>query len=500
MRAPHSLPLLAARLLGEPLLIEQKKLLQILATMGDRLNIVAVNVNTEDEEDTLPAPVYHEDGTVGRGPGDPQRKKPYYVTENGIGVIGIVGPLVARESGDFLSGGPTTYGQIESWFMDAALDPDIKGIVLDMDTPGGECEGCFDLADMMSAQRERKPIYAVANGMALSAGYAIASAADRIYVTRTGRVGSVGVYTMHVDQSEFNSKVGVKPTFIHAGEHKTLGNPHEPLSKEDFRIIKADVDKIYDIFCSTVTQNRGIEDSALRKTIKALCYSGEAAVENSLADRVGTLRDAITDMRASLEPVKSTPRRLAAGAITAPKEQSMKVKDPSEQPITAPDPTQAASQQPNPAPEPQEDPKPVAAVPVAAAPPAPTPTPAPAIDPMAAARELGYADATKIVAMYTKANKLHLVGAVLEKKPTFVDAQAELLNSFISESGANPINTSHPATAPPPAQKAEAELASKVAEIMKAEGCTHAVATRRAFEADKTLYDRVQKAATVVPQ
>ncbi|TOL42864.1 serine peptidase, partial [Vibrio parahaemolyticus] len=71
------------------------------------------------------------------------------------------------------------------------------GICLDIDSPGGEVAGCFDLVDLIYELRGKKPIYAILSENAYSAAYAIASAADKIYVPRTGGVGSVGVIVIH---------------------------------------------------------------------------------------------------------------------------------------------------------------------------------------------------------------------------------------------------------------------------------------------------------------
>lgn len=79
---------------------------------------------------------------------------------------------------------------IRAEFQDALADPRIQGILLDVDSPGGEVGGLFDLAGEILAGRQEKPIYAIANDAAFSAAYAIASSAERLFVTSTGGVGS----------------------------------------------------------------------------------------------------------------------------------------------------------------------------------------------------------------------------------------------------------------------------------------------------------------------
>ena len=122
--------------------------------------------------------------------------------------------------------GATSYEQIQRQVASAIDDAGVRAILLDIDSPGGETTGCFELSDYIYSVRGIKPVYAAANDIALSAAYAIASAASKVFVTRTGAVGSVGVYALHVDQSGFDKELGAKYTYVFAGEKKVDGNPH----------------------------------------------------------------------------------------------------------------------------------------------------------------------------------------------------------------------------------------------------------------------------------
>lgn len=278
---------LATRLFGAPLLMERGKLETIVRVFGQRAG-VEIHMNGA-------APAASEPAAYGPGDSGGGGRKPYFVTAEGIAVINIMGPLVKRASGDFMSGGPTTYGEVEAEFMDAIKDPLIKGILLAVDSPGGETVGCFELADLIHAQRGKKPIYAAADGDAFSAAYALASSADRVFVTKSGGVGSVGVWMAHVDQSEFDKEMGVKVTYIFAGARKIDGNCHEPLSPEAYTVFKAEVDRIYDMFIETVARNRGLKADAVRATEAGLFF-GSNAVDIKFADQVGTLNDALSGL------------------------------------------------------------------------------------------------------------------------------------------------------------------------------------------------------------
>ena len=232
---------------------------------------------------------------------DIARLQGYSVTESGIAIVPVLGPLVTR--GDWLSTvlGATEYGAIADAVSAAADDPAVRGILLEVDSPGGEVGGLFDTVDTIGAikRRSAKPFWAAASEAALSAAYAIASTADRIYISRTGEVGSVGVVAVHLDASGADAMAGLKWTLIHAGACKTDGNPHEPLSPRATADIQDDVDALYQDLVAVVAANRGVSSAAVRAT-EAAIYRGEKAVEAGLADRVGPLAQAIADLDAAL--------------------------------------------------------------------------------------------------------------------------------------------------------------------------------------------------------
>jgi signal peptide peptidase SppA len=186
----------------------------------------------------------------------------------------------------------------------------VKGILLDIDSPGGEAGGVFDLADKIFAARKVKPIWAVANDEAFSAAYAIAAAADKIYLSRTGGVGSVGVIAVHLDQSMAEADAGLKYTAVFAGEHKNDLSPHEPLSDPARAQLQAEVDRVYALFTESVARMRGLDLAAVKATEAAL-YFGEQSLAVGLADRIGTMGDALSDLTKKIaRPSTTTIRRM----------------------------------------------------------------------------------------------------------------------------------------------------------------------------------------------
>lgn len=254
---------------------------------------------------------------------EPMAPRGYAVTESSVAVVPVIGPLVSR--GDWLSMllGAPSYGEIGNAVAAAFADPAAQAVLLEVDSPGGEIGGLFDLVDRIAALRDAsdKPLWAVASESALSAAFSIASVADRLYVTRTAEIGSVGVVAIHVDESAADTMAGLKWTLIHAGRKKIDGNPHEPLSGSARADIQADVDALHAELIALIARNRGMSVEAVGAT-EAAIYRGQRAVEVGFADHLGTVGQALAELAASLassRPRLIEPRRSAAASPQLPR-------------------------------------------------------------------------------------------------------------------------------------------------------------------------------------
>jgi signal peptide peptidase SppA len=324
---PVSLPHLASRVFGVPLLVQPQKLGIILRAIGPRIGL-----GEPSGQAAVPATV---DNT-------PERK-PYQIVGDGIAVISILGTLVRRSSFVDAASGLTSYSEIENEFLDAATDPAIKGILLDIDSPGGEAGGVFDLANTIASQRGSKPIYAVANDDMYSAAYWIGSAADRVFCTVTGGVGSIGIICLHVDQSQHDEKEGNRFTAIYAGDHKNDLSPHAPLADSVKAQIQSEVNRLYGLFTGSVAAFRGMSVEAVQKT-QAGMFFGPSAVAAGLADEVGNVGDALLAIHGAIGQPN---RRIIslAGTSVAANSAKGEVTLVSEQ-INVADPTPATSTSP----------------------------------------------------------------------------------------------------------------------------------------------------------
>jgi len=223
---------------------------------------------------------------------------PYRIEEGGIAMIDISGPL----SNDKWSWGGTTYPEIQDACKIAKADPNVKGVLLTINSPGGATDNAFETAACIASLAAVKPVYAVASTMAYSAAYLLACQAETIYCCPTsGGVGSIGVWAAHMDLSEMLKKAGIKPTLISAGEGKTDGNPYEPLSDAGKLKIQADVDRLYGEFVGAVAIDRKISAVDVVK-LGARTYEGaKAAISSGLADMSGDVTDAWTALCLAVE-------------------------------------------------------------------------------------------------------------------------------------------------------------------------------------------------------
>jgi signal peptide peptidase SppA len=210
-----------------------------------------------------------------------------------VAVIPIHGLLTKRAELFSSFFGTTSYEEIREMISLALDDQKINSILLDIDSPGGEVSGLFDLVDFIGESRNEKPIYAVANDHAFSAAYAIASAASKIFVNRTSGVGSIGVIATHVDISEFDKKEGIKYTTIFAGDRKNDLSPHEPISDEAISDLQREVDRLYKMFIEVVSKNRNISTAQVKAT-QAAMYFGADTLSLGLADEVANFNKCLS--------------------------------------------------------------------------------------------------------------------------------------------------------------------------------------------------------------
>lgn len=291
---------IAQRAFNTPLMVDPAKALAFLSGLGPRITgqeitFHGLEVDTADQTSaTLPARAslfgndlaqrHQRNGT-----------RPFAAVD-GIAVIEIAGTLVHRGAWIGQSSGLTSYEGIAAQLQAALADPGVRGIALDIDSFGGEVAGAFDLADRIRAARAQKPVHAFVAEHALSAGYVLASQADRIILPRTGAVGSIGVVALHTDMSGALDQKGIAVTLIHAGAHKVDANPYQPLPEALHDQMQRELEVVRFLFAETVAAGRGdrLTHTAALAT-EAAVFRGADAIAAGLADE---LADPVTAFHA----------------------------------------------------------------------------------------------------------------------------------------------------------------------------------------------------------
>lgn len=286
------LPHMASRLYGTPLLLARSKLDIILNVLGERVGWPA---SVPDAASLAPSVKFarFEPSSV------LNLSQDLSSAASGIAVIGVAGSLVRRNIGVDAQSGLMSYLDIAHNLEMAANDPSVSGILLDIDSPGGEAGGVFELAQRIREISAIKPVWALASDSAFSAAYAIACAASRVLVTQTSGLGSIGVIAMHVDQTARDAQQGYRFTAVTAGEFKGDLSPHEALNKGANMRLQAEVDRLYGLFVDHVASMRAMAPKAVRAT-QAACYFGPESIDMGLADALVRADQVIPEFAAYL--------------------------------------------------------------------------------------------------------------------------------------------------------------------------------------------------------
>lgn len=302
-----NLPHLMARLVDKPLALEPNAAATIYNVLCGRFG-------------TAPMPIAETSGVrASRFAGetaptsDGKRMEPYRRTPEGTAILTVDGELVNRGAWIESSSGLVSYEGFKFQLSRAAADPKTRSIVLDINSPGGEGNGAWEAAAAVRSAAEAKPVYAIANGVAASGAYALASGATRIFAAPSSVVGSIGVVMLHLDMSGALKKKGVSPTLLFAGAHKVDGNPVQPLTDDSRAELQALVDRYYEDFLGTVAAGRGRKLSAkAARATEARTFVGGDAVAAGLADEVGTFEEIMSEV--SAKTIRAAARNSAAKA------------------------------------------------------------------------------------------------------------------------------------------------------------------------------------------
>lgn len=299
------MPQIASRLFGEPLMIDAAKMQAILTGVGARVaegGFVLPGIQPVEHVAFEAGRPSQSMGVVGDGLGralasfEEGTGRSVVDRVGSVAIVPIEGTLVQKGKWLGAYSGQTSYEATRALIARVAANDSVKGVVLEVDSFGGQVPGAFETAAAIHALSQRKPTLAILTDFAFSAGYLMASAARQIVMPPGGGAGSIGVIAMHADLSKKLEQDGIAVTLITAGAHKTDGHPALPLDEAVAKEMQARVDASYERFTAAVGTYRGVRlsQSAARAT-EARTYVGEAAVAAGLVDGIAEVDEAFAE-------------------------------------------------------------------------------------------------------------------------------------------------------------------------------------------------------------
>lgn len=216
--------------------------------------------------------------------------------DKSVAVIRMVGTLMKQRSS---FGGSSTI-DLRRQVRQAASDPNVSGILLAIDSPGGTAAGTDDLARDVKAARRKKPVWAHVDDLGASAAYWVASQADAIYANSpTALVGSIGTIMTIYDQSAAAEREGVKAMVFSTGPLKGTGVPGAPVTEDQAAYLQGIINATQDSFDTAVRSGRGLTAAQLADVKSGAIFPAPVAQDKRLIDGIRGLDQTIAALAAA---------------------------------------------------------------------------------------------------------------------------------------------------------------------------------------------------------
>jgi len=231
-----------------------------------------------------------------------EEEAPWNFTLDGsIGVIRVAGPLVNSDDRYNRYYGVTGYPDIRKALVYAATNPEVKAILLDVNSPGGAVSGVADTSDLIRQVDKLKPVYAYTEGNMLSAGYWIGASARKVYSSSTATLGSIGVIATLKEYTEAMKEAGIGVKVMRAGKYKALINPYEVPTKAALDQFQQQLDAAYTVFAEHISAARGVSIDHFEATMgQGREFFGIDAVKAGLSDGLMNYDSVISKISAKL--------------------------------------------------------------------------------------------------------------------------------------------------------------------------------------------------------
>ncbi len=212
---------------------------------------------------------------------------------NKIAVIPINGIISSTDSGFFESG--TIPNDIIESLKKADKDNSVKGIILEINSPGGTFVASEQIAN--AVKQTEKPVVALITELGASGAYLVASSADLIIADRASITGSIGVTSSYLEFSGLLEKFGVDYERLVAGKYKDIGSPLKDLNVEERNLFEKKLNKLHGFFIEEISINRNLPEEKVRELATGIFYLGIEAKDLGLVDLLGDKELAINEVK-----------------------------------------------------------------------------------------------------------------------------------------------------------------------------------------------------------
>lgn len=251
------------------------------------------------------------------GPVMSEAEHAYSSRAGNVGVLNLSGPIFPKANLMTEMSGATSLQQFRSDFRAMLADDNVASILLDIDSPGGLSDHVEETANEIREGRNVKPIYAIANTAMNSAAYYLGSQASQVFATPSAQLGSIGVYTVHTDDSVAKELSGVKQTVIKAGKFKAA--MATPLNDETHSHIQELVNATNESFLKNVALGRNKSVDEVREHFgEGGIVTVEHAFNNGMIDGIRTYDQVVESMQAASPVAVSNPDGTTSRSIYIP--------------------------------------------------------------------------------------------------------------------------------------------------------------------------------------
>ena len=234
---------------------------------------------------------------------------------------GFIGDEKKKGGTPFLGGDGDQVRLLDRELEKARRDPEVRAVVLDIDSPGGSVTASDRLYHriLLFRNRTKIPVYAFFGDLGASGAYYTAMGANEVWARPTSVVGSIGVMIANVGVEGLMKKVGVTDRTVASGAEKEMGSPFRAMSPEDRKIFEGLVDDFYGTFLEVVEKGRKMDRTTLLPLADGRVYTARQALAHGLVDRVGYRSDLLRHLKKKqgLKSIRLVTYRESAGGTSS---------------------------------------------------------------------------------------------------------------------------------------------------------------------------------------